>query len=203
MAAVFAQINKGGDITKGLSKVTNDMKSKNRSPEERSGLVSDVPKKAAAPSRQQSKGSAATKPPSITHNQGKWFIENYVNAGVVELPAGEVQLNHTVYIYKCEGSTIKIGARVKAICMDNCKKSALIFGDVVSTVEIVNCQSVEVGTTGSAPSIAIDKTHGCQLVLSEECVKRSVPSFDQRCRPFQLTPCLPVTRASSRRTSRK
>lgn len=173
MAAVFAQINQGGNITKNLNRVTADMKAKNRPPDQRSGLVVTADKKGTGSTGGKAAKAAvvAAKPPSISHNQGKWFVENFVNAPKVELPA-DVQINHTVYIYKCEASTIVVGAKVKAICLDSCKKTGLLFGDVVSTVEIVNCQSVEVGMTGTAPSIAIDKTHGCQLIISKECLAK-------------------------------
>ncbi|KMS94529.1 hypothetical protein BVRB_020500, partial [Beta vulgaris subsp. vulgaris] len=45
MAAVFAEINQGSNITKSLNKVTADMKSKNRPAEDRSGLVTTTEKK--------------------------------------------------------------------------------------------------------------------------------------------------------------
>eukprot|EP00474_Spongospora_subterranea_P008349 CRZ08807.1 hypothetical protein [Spongospora subterranea] len=143
------------------------MKAKNRPAEERSGLVVVPAKKANVVSSAGPAKNVAKKPPSISHNQGKWLIENFVGVDKVEIPE-DVQVKHTVYIYKCENCIIVLPMKVKAICMDSCKKAGLLFG----SVEIVNCHSVEVGMTGSAPSIAVDKTHGCQLILSNECLDR-------------------------------
>eukprot|EP00958_Prasinococcus_capsulatus_P000552 scaffold48_cov395-Prasinococcus_capsulatus_cf.AAC.5 len=39
---------------------------------------------------------------------------------------------------------------------------------------MVNCTSVEVQCTGSAPTIAIDNTSGCKLFLSKECLKAAI-----------------------------
>lgn len=52
--------------------------------------------------------------------------------------------------------------------LDSCKKTSLLFDSVISSVDIVNCQNVQVQVTGFMPTINIDKTDGCQVFLSEE-----------------------------------
>ena len=54
------------------------------------------------------------------------------------------------------------------IVLDQCKKTGLVFDSVVAGVELVNCQSVQVQIMGSSPTIAVDKTDGCQMFLSQE-----------------------------------
>ena len=71
-------------------------------------------------------------------------------------------------------SIIQIESKVNNITLDSCKRTAIVFKDVVSSVEIVNCQSVQVQATGVAPTIAIDKTDGCQLYLSRDSMKADI-----------------------------
>ena len=52
-------------------------------------------------------------------------------------------MNQSVYIYRCEGSTVKVEGKVNNIILDGCKKTAVVFQDVVSACEFINCQSVQ------------------------------------------------------------
>lgn len=52
--------------------------------------------------------------------------------------------------------------------MDSCRKSSVVFDSVVSSIEFVNCQSVQMQVLGKVPTISIDKTDGCQMYLNSE-----------------------------------
>merc|ERR1712146_456303 len=78
--------------------------------------------------------------------------------------------------YKCAKTTLKVNGKVNAITLDGCKKCAIVFTDVVASVELVNCSGVEVQAIGSVPSFAVDKCSTIQLVLSEACLKAEVVS---------------------------
>ena len=56
---------------------------------------------------------------------------------------------------------------MNAITLDSCSRTGLVFQDIVSSCEVVNCSSVEVQSTGVMPTIAIDKTDG--IVVSFKC----------------------------------
>ena len=56
--------------------------------------------------------------------------------------------------------TLQIQGKVNAITLDSCNRTGLVFQDLVSSCEVVNCTSVEVQSTGIMPTIAIDKTDG-------------------------------------------
>jgi adenylyl cyclase-associated protein len=164
-AALFAQIN-SGNVTGGLRKVTDDMKAKNRA--DRTGVVSDVPVKKAAPAKA---AGAVKKGPARTALDGnKWAIENH-NDGTHEITTTDPK--QTAYIYKVDNAVIKINGKLNAIMIDSCKKTAVIFENVMATCEIVNCNSVKV-QVNKVPSIAIDKTSGCQLFLSKECLDTEI-----------------------------
>ena len=49
---------------------------------------------------------------------------------------------------------------MNAITLDSCNRTGLVFQDLVSSCEVVNCTNVEVQSTGIMPTIAIDKTDG-------------------------------------------
>ena len=53
------------------------------------------------------------------------------------------ETNQSVYVYKCEGSTLKVEGKVNNIVVDGCKKTAVVFDNVVSSCEFINCQSVQ------------------------------------------------------------
>ena len=57
-------------------------------------------------------------------------------------------------------SLLQVQGKVNAITLDSCTRTGLVFKDLVSSCEVVNCTSVEVQSTGIMPTIAIDKTDG-------------------------------------------
>ncbi|KAJ3236751.1 F-actin-capping protein subunit alpha [Chytriomyces hyalinus] len=167
-ANLFSALNKEG-LTSGLRKVDkSEMTHKN--PELRAtSVVAAAPSKPAAATPKFGGAVASKAPPKCALEGSKWVVENYVNSAepiVIENP----ELRHTVYIYNCQNSTIEVKGKVNAVTLDNCKKSGLLLESVVSTVDVVNCKSVQVQITGKAPTVAIDKTDGCQVYLSKESV---------------------------------
>jgi len=62
-------------------------------------------------------------------------------------------------------SLLQVQGKVNAITLDSCTRTGLVFQDLVSSCEVVNCTSVEVQSTGIMPTIAIDKTDGIAVRL--------------------------------------
>lgn len=62
-------------------------------------------------------------------------------------------------------SLLQVQGKVNAITLDSCTRTGLVFQDLVSSCEVVNCISVEVQSTGIMPTIAIDKTDGIAVRL--------------------------------------
>lgn len=87
------------------------------------------------------KGAATQKSPKLELEGKKWMVEYFKNDPNIEV--GKTTPNQSVYIFKCDGSTIKIHGKCNTIIMDNCKKSAIVFDSVVSSIEFINCQSVQ------------------------------------------------------------
>ncbi|XP_052892185.1 adenylyl cyclase-associated protein 2 isoform X2 [Anopheles moucheti] len=172
-SALFAQINQGADITKGLKKVTSDMQT-HKNPGLRSG---PAPYKAPAGVTNGTKSvasPAAAKPPTFTRDGKKWLIEYQKNnAGLV---VDNAEMNNVVYMFRCEGSTLQIKGKINSVVMDSCKKCSLVFDSLVASAEFVNCQSVQMQVLGKVPTISIDKTDGCQMYLSADSLNVEIVS---------------------------
>ena len=163
MQAVFSSLSKGEAVTQGLRKVTDDMKSKNRAPEERSGAVPAAEAKAAGGAHK----APASGPPKLSCDGGrKWVVENQVDAKGLEI--SECNYKQTVYVYNCRNTVLQIHAKVNSICIDKCTRTSVVFTDVVAACEIVNSSSIEVQVKGVAPLIAVDNSGGAQIYLSKD-----------------------------------
>merc|ERR1712154_600659 len=73
-----------------------------------------------------------------------------------EIIIEQVELQQSVYVYKCEGCTIQVKGKCSNIVLDQCKKTGLVFDSVMVGVEMVNCQSVQVQVIGSTPTISVE-----------------------------------------------
>lgn len=169
VSALMAEISRGADVTKGLKKVTNDMKT-HKNPELRKHHTAVPFKK----SESSYKSVSATKkpvvkkqPPKLELEGKKWVVEFQEKA---QLKITDCNMKQVVYIYKCNNSTLQIEGKVNSVIVDSCKKMGVVFKDVVSGVETINCQSVQVQALGVCPTISIDKTDGCGVYLSKDCM---------------------------------
>ena len=139
---MLAALNKGEGVTAGLRKVTDDQKT-HKNPGLRAGNVVRAEEKSPAPTPAKSYGKpvAANKPPRMELDGKKWNVEYFKNKQ--DIAINEVEVNQSVYVYKCEGSTVKVNGKCNNIIIDGCKKTAVVFESVVSSVEFINCQSVQ------------------------------------------------------------
>ncbi|KAA8531384.1 hypothetical protein F0562_006120 [Nyssa sinensis] len=180
MSAVFQEISLGKSVTAGLRKVTDNMKTKNRA--DRTGIVGAGEKESLVSSPSVSK----TGPPKLELQMGrKWVVENQI--GKKNLMIDDCDSKETVYIldvgilfYKfkevMKSSSLlqQCAGKVNNITVDKCMKMGVVFTDVVAACEIVNCNGVEVQCQGSAPTISVDNTAGCQLYLSKASLETSI-----------------------------
>ncbi|CAM8928161.1 unnamed protein product [Rhodiola kirilowii] len=166
MSAVFQEIS-SKPLTEGLRKVTDDMKTKNRA--DRTGVVGTGEKEAQARAISNQK----TGPPKFELQMGrKWVVENQI--GNKNLVIDDCDPKQSVYIYGCKDSVLQVQGKVNNIAIDKCTKMGILFTDVVGACEVVNCNSIEVQCQGSAPTISVDNTAGCQLYLSKDSLDASI-----------------------------
>lgn len=167
MSAVFQEISSGKEVTSGLRKVTADMKTKNRA--DRTGIITASAKESHASSFSFSKAG----PPKLELQMGrKWVVENQI--GKKNLVIDDCDAKQSIYIFGCKDSVLQVHGKVNNITVDKCTKMGVVFKDVVAACEIVNCNGVEVQCEGSAPTISVDNTAGCQLYLSTGSLGASI-----------------------------
>ena len=78
-----------------------------------------------------------------------------------------------MYIYKCTGATVDVKGKSKAIILDSCTKTNLLFDSCISACEVVNGKRVQLQCRGLCPSISIDKTDGCLTYLGKEAANET------------------------------
>lgn len=141
--ALFEQINQGADITKSLKRVTSDMQT-HKNPGLRSG---PAPFKASGPTSfkpviaAKPNSAPVDKPPVFKLDGKKWIIEYQKNNKGLIIENAE--MNNVVYMFKSENSTLSVKGKINSIVIDSCKKCSVVFESLVSSVEFVNCQSVQ------------------------------------------------------------
>jgi len=153
-----AELEKAAANTKNFNKVTDDMKTKNQN-------VSKVVKEEDI--KKVNKKSRITGEKRIDiENEQKWTISNIDGDKKIEIKISETK--QSVYVYKVDNSNIIIKGKCTTITMDDCRKSVLIFEDVIACCEVVNCKSVTVQSLSKIPSFNVDKTDGIVVYLSLE-----------------------------------
>jgi len=168
---LFAQLNKGGDITKGLNKVTSDMKTKNQP--NRSGKViidENIKPKIQPKSQEQHNDKIVKKEPSITKKGFRLIAENYTE-GLQQFDEADVKSE--IYITNCTGGGFMVANKVKGVTIDKCNKIQVEIHEVVSTIELVNCKNVTVYIKKTAPSILLDKCEQPILFIFQEALDKN------------------------------
>ncbi|XP_043940740.1 adenylyl cyclase-associated protein 1 [Protopterus annectens] len=175
---LFAQLNQGEAITKGLKHVSDKEKT-HKNPDLRSqGPVRSGPKPFTspkpAPAAAPQKPSAQKQPPLLVLEGKKWRVENYENNSNVVV--SNTELKQVVYIFKCVNSTVQVKGKINSITLDQCKKVGLVFEDAVGIVEVINCKDVKVQVINKVPTISINKTDGCHVYLSKDSLNCEIIS---------------------------
>ncbi|XP_003219805.1 adenylyl cyclase-associated protein 2 [Anolis carolinensis] len=172
-SALFAQLNQGEKITKGLRHVSDDQKThKNPSLRAQGSQV-------RSPTKSHTSGPATPKPqqthcPVLELEGKKWRVEYQEDKN--GLLIADTELKQVAYIFKCNKSTLQIKGKINSITVDNCKKFGLVFDNVVGIVEVINSNDIQIQVLGKVPTISINKTEGCHIYLSEESLDCEIVS---------------------------
>lgn len=195
MAAVLAAIaSKGDTATKGLRKVTDEMKSKSRG--DRSGAVpagssSSAVAGGATPGAPPSSSSRPLPPPRLACEQGrKWVVENYRGAGAQAnhdasspVVVDGASAKQSVYVFGCSDVVVKIVGKVNAVSVDSCSRAAVeVDGGVVASVEAVNSKNIVLkNDAGLVSTWALDKCSGVSLMLSRASLEGDAQVTTAQC----------------------
>lgn len=173
VGAVFSEINKGSDITKGLKKVNNDQMT-HKNPSLRAGTSvlarsdSSISRsKSPVPGKKPKPESMRTKKPAIKKFEGnKWFIENFEDES--EPIKIEANLSQSILISRCKKTTIIVSGKANAISIDNSPNLSIIIDSLVSSIDVIKSSSFALQVLGKLPTILIDAVDGAQIYLSKE-----------------------------------
>ncbi|KAH7637072.1 adenylate cyclase-associated protein-like protein [Dermatophagoides farinae] len=166
-AALFASINKGTDITKGLRKVTSEQQTHKNSSLRQSSLVPD--RKSDSIGQPTCGKNIRKLCPKLSLEGKKWTVENYF--GRRDLVIDDTNMTQSINIYNCNESVLTVKGKVNLITVNECRKFSIIFDNVLSVLEFINCQRVQAQVNGVVPTITIDKTDGIEVYLSNESLQ--------------------------------
>lgn len=174
-SALFAQLNQGMDITRGLKHIPDDQKTHKNPTLRCPGGPQASPAKSRNTATRDAPSAAPQKRPPLLELEGKkWRVENFEQKH--DLVIEETELKQVVYIYGCNNSTVQIKGKINSIIVDNCKKLGLVFENVVGIVEVINSKAIQLQVLGKVPTISINKTEGCQVYLSKDSLSCDIVS---------------------------
>ncbi|KAK7744837.1 suppressor of rasval19 [Diatrype stigma] len=169
--AVFSELNKGADVTKGLRKVDRSQMTHKNPSLRASSTVSDydssVRGKSPAPARKPKPESMRVKKPPKQELEGnKWTIENFEkHPDPIEI---EASMTHSILISRCSNTTIIVKGKANAVTIENTQRVSLVIDSLVSTVDVVKSSNFALQVLGSLPTILLDQLDGAQVYLSKE-----------------------------------
>lgn len=161
--AVFAQLNQGENITKGLKKVDKSQQT-HKNPELRaSSTVSD---KAPPPKPKKPTTLKTKKPPRKELLGSKWFVENYENGS--EPIVIEAQKDESIFVGNCSNVLIQIKGKVNAVSLSESNSTSVVLESSISGIELIKCVKFGIQVENSLPQITIDKCDGGNIYLSKD-----------------------------------
>eukprot|EP00339_Tiarina_fusa_P004720 CAMPEP_0117070462 /NCGR_PEP_ID=MMETSP0472-20121206/49504_1 /TAXON_ID=693140 ORGANISM="Tiarina fusus, Strain LIS" /NCGR_SAMPLE_ID=MMETSP0472 /ASSEMBLY_ACC=CAM_ASM_000603 /LENGTH=498 /DNA_ID=CAMNT_0004793579 /DNA_START=27 /DNA_END=1523 /DNA_ORIENTATION=+ len=169
----------GASAATGLKKVSKDQQTwrkefKDEKPKPK--VVVQAP--APAPKKAEKKKKRGLPILEYQERGTKWVIENHTtetatsHSGSSMLEVDVTDPKQQVYIYNCDGVTVKInGDKCKSVIIDTCEKVNVIFQSIISGCETVNSKKLAIQADGVCPVFTIDKTVGITLWLSQASVE--------------------------------
>lgn len=192
--AVFSELNKGEDVTKGLKKVSaaemthkNPSLRTNSTVPERNGSTSSTSSatlnKHLAPRKTPKPEALRTKKPPKKQLEGsKWIIEHYDNeTEPIEI---EASISQSILISKCSKTTIRIIGKANAISIDNSPRLSLVIDSLVSSVDVIKSSNFAMQVLGTLPTVLLDQVDGAQLYLGKDSMNTEL--FTSKCSSINL-----------------
>lgn len=61
-------------------------------------------------------------------------------------------MNQVVYIFRCTNTVVQVKGKLSSIVMDSCKKTAVVFDNLVGPIEFVTCQGCKMQVSFPFPT---------------------------------------------------
>ncbi|VEU20062.1 DEKNAAC100675 [Brettanomyces naardenensis] len=168
MNAVFSELNKGADITKGLRKVEkSQMTHKNPALRASSNVTtSQRPVPPKKPRSLSKKPEIADKPPKKELVDSKWVVTDFKESPNQQPIVLEVSMDQSVFIGNCESLVVQIKGKVNAVTINSCKKVGVVLDKGISSVDIIKSNHVELQIIDHVPTISADQSDSLTIYLS-------------------------------------
>jgi hypothetical protein len=95
-----------------------------------------------------------------------WWVENLTNGAQITVNIEEPK--QKVYISNIVDSFVIVTGKCTKISVEKAKSSGVVFDDVISIVEVVNSQKIQLQANGVVPAIQIDSTHGGTIFVQTD-----------------------------------
>ncbi|QLG74192.1 hypothetical protein HG535_0G00760 [Zygotorulaspora mrakii] len=163
--AVFAELNQGENITKGLKKIDKSQQT-HKNPELRASSV--VSQKAPPPKPLKPSTLKTKKPPRKEMLGSKWFVENYENQ--TEPIIIEAQKDESIFIGNCSNTLVQIKGKANAVSMNESTSTSIVLDSSISGIEVIKCVKFGIQVENSLPQVTLDKCDGGNIYLSKESI---------------------------------
>ncbi|KAK4337310.1 hypothetical protein RND71_043596 [Anisodus tanguticus] len=139
-SALMKDLNVGTDITKGLRKVTKDQQThKNLALRNLPPCPVSNKNTCVLPEK---KLKDITHPPKLCLEGRKWLVEYQEDQKDLAIQINE--MSESIHLYKCRNSLLIVKGKANSLILDSCIKTSVVFDDIVSSVEMVNCQDIKI-----------------------------------------------------------
>ena len=193
--AVFSELNKGEDVTKGLRKVDkSEMTHKNpslRASSTVSGHDGSARGKSPAPGKKPKPESMRVKKPPKKELEGnKWTIVGFTVLSCLGIATNtplqenfekesqpieiEASIAHSILISKCNNTTIIIKGKANAVTIENTNRLSLVVDSLVSSVHAVKSQNLALQVMGAIPTVMMDQIDGASIYFSKESASTKI-----------------------------
>ncbi|XP_054717876.1 adenylyl cyclase-associated protein 2-like [Uloborus diversus] len=154
--ALMQDIRKGVDIVKMLKKVDKTAP-RREVPVAGSGQHAHQKKAPSAP--------AVSAPQPVFQLDGKrWRVEHHKNN--YSLVISDQDMANSLAMFKNVECGCEIKNKMNAITIDQCKKLTVVLSDIISSVDVIHCQSVKLVCNGKVPIISLDSCDSIQIFVS-------------------------------------
>ncbi|KKF96074.1 Adenylyl cyclase-associated protein [Ceratocystis fimbriata CBS 114723] len=167
--AVFSELNRGSDVTKGLKKVDKSQMTHKNPTLRGSSVVSETSSRGKSPApgkKPKPESMRMKKPPRKELEGNKWTIENFEKEPQPVIIEGSI--SHSILISKCNHTTIIIKGKVNAITIETTNRLSLVVDDLISTVDAVKSSNFALQVMGAVPAVMLDQIDGSEIYFSKQ-----------------------------------
>ena len=173
MDAVFAELNKGEDITRGLKKVDKSQQT-HKNPALRASSTVPAGKSTPPPKPKKPTALSTKKPPRKELVGNKWYIENFEYEPEPIIVEGDK--DESIFIGKCSNVFIQIKGKVNAISLSETDSCSVVLDSSISGLDIIKSVKFGVQVQEHVPQISIDKSDGGSIYLSKGSLDTEINS---------------------------